>query len=69
MDPSLPPYFLLSKAKASCSLIPPPLQSQKNLQFDQSFSFDGTPYRPLELLEKYLWVFVTTLAQTDRFPA
>ena len=40
-----PPYFLLSKAKASCSLTPPPcLQSQQNLHSEESFSFDGTPF-------------------------
>ena len=43
MDPSLPPYFLLSKAKASCSLTPTPLLSQQNLHSDRGFSFDGMP--------------------------
>ena len=47
--PLPPPYFLLSKAEASCSLTPPPLQSQQNLHSDQSFSFDGTP----KLLSSY----------------
>ena len=43
MDPSPPPYFLLSKAEATCSSPPPP-QSQQNLHFERSFNFDGTPY-------------------------
>ena len=39
----LPPPFLLSKAKTSCSS--PPKKSQQKLHSGQSFSFDGMPYK------------------------
>ena len=42
LGPLPPPYFLLSKAEASCSLTP--LQSWRILHSERSSSFETMPY-------------------------